>query len=697
VKRPAVAWCLAVLFSLCHLAPAASAAVPEEAPDSVPVLAYYYQWFSKKSWDRAKVDYPLAGRYSSDDISIMHRHIAEAKAAGIDGFIVSWKSTSTNNRRLEALMKVARTANFKLAVIYQGLDFSRDPLPVERIANDFDFFKRHYAPDPVFDVFSKPLLIWSGTWKFSAADIERVTTPTRNSVLVLATEKSTDGYERVSRYFDGNAYYWSSVDPQQHDGYEERLQDMASSVHDAGGLWIAPFAPGFDARLVGGTREVPRRDGETLRAQYNAAISSSPDALGLISWNEFSENTHVEPSERHRDSSLRELTSLVRGPSVPQAQTAAGSDDSGRGGLLTVGAALLIVLLLAAALPIYARIARPPASADGVRPRRARQSARRILTGLVVVVALGSLIAAGVVYARRPRDAGPTPQYIGAQPARDPGSVVISAAGDIVCPPGRKRDSEFKKPNSCEMDDTAKLVGAIQPDAVLTLGDNQYPSGALADFETMYAESWGAYRDITFPVPGNHEYGTPGARGYYAYFGERAGEPDKGYYSYDLGSWHLVALNSECDHIGGCGDSDPQATWLRQDLNSHPRKCVLAYWHRPRFSSGNHGNDLDLDPLWRILADADADLALSGHDHDYERFTPMNAEGEADPEGLTEFVVGTGGATHYRFHNPEAASAIRIAGRHGVLRLELTDQAYGWQFMAAPDGEVLDSGNTPCQ
>ena len=330
--RSAVAWCLAVLFSLCHLTPTASAAVPDEAPESVPVLAYYYQWFSKKSWDRAKVDYPLAGRYSSDDISIMQRHIEEAQSAGIDGFIVSWKSTTTNNRRLEALIKVARAANFKLAVIYQGLDFSRDPLPVERIASDFKFFERRYAPDPVFDLFSKPLLIWSGTWKFSAADIERVTTPTRSSALVLATEKSTEGYERVARYFDGNAYYWSSVDPEQHDGYEERLQDMGSSVHDSGGLWIAPFAPGFDARLVGGTREVPRRDGETLRAEYNAAISSSPDALGLISWNEFSENTHVEPSERHGDSSLQDLTSLVRGPSVPQAPTAADSNDPGKEG-----------------------------------------------------------------------------------------------------------------------------------------------------------------------------------------------------------------------------------------------------------------------------------------------------------------------------------------------------------------------------
>ena len=154
------------------------------------------------------------------------------------------------------------------------------------------------------------------------------------------------------------------------------------------------------------------------------------------------------------------------------------------------------------------------------------------------------------------------------------------------------------------MDDTAEVLGAMQPDAVLTLGDHQYPSGTLADFEAMYAKSWGAYRDITFPVPGNHEYGTPGARGYFAYFGDRAGEPDKGYYSYDLGAWHLVALNSECQHVGGCGESDPQATWLRQDLAAHPRKCVLAYWHRPRFSSGTHGNSLDQDALWRILATA---------------------------------------------------------------------------------------------
>jgi acid phosphatase type 7 len=359
--------------------------------------------------------------------------------------------------------------------------------------------------------------------------------------------------------------------------------------------------------------------------------------------------------------------------------------------LSSVGAALLVLMLLAVGASIYIRLRPHVPSAE--RPeRRAGRSPWRILIVVVVVAVLGSLTAAGVVYARRPREAGATPLYIGAQPVRDPGSVIIGAAGDIACPPGARRN----RPKACGMEGTAKVLKAIRPDAVLSLGDNQYPNGSLADFEASYADTWGAYRDITFPIPGNHEYQTPGARGYFAYFGKRAGEPDKGYYSYDLGAWHLIALNSECHQIGGCGASDPQARWLRQDVKAHPRKCVLAYWHRPRFSSGTHGNYRDQDALWRILAAARADVVLAGHDHDYERFTPMNANGEADPKGVTQFVVGTGGWRHYKFRDPMPTSKVRITGRHGVLRLQLTEQAYAWEFTAAPRGEVLDSGSGQC-
>jgi acid phosphatase type 7 len=365
-------------------------------------------------------------------------------------------------------------------------------------------------------------------------------------------------------------------------------------------------------------------------------------------------------------------------------------DDPGRDGILTVGAALLVLLLLAVVAPAYIRLRRRGPSAE--RPeRRSGRSPWRILIVVVVAVVGCSLTAAGAPYARRPHEAGATPLYIGAQPVRDPESVIIGAAGDIACPPGRRRN----KPN-CGMEGTSKVLEAIRPDAVLTLGDHQYPSGSLADFKASYASTWGAYRDITFPIPGNHEYETPGARGYFAYFGKRAGEPDKGYYSYDLGAWHLIALNSECHQIGGCGDSDPQARWLRQDLEAHQRKCVLAYWHRPRFSSGPHGNDRDQDALWRILAAAHADVVLAGHDHDYERFTPMNADGEAETKGIRQFVAGTGGRSHYKFRRPLPTSKVRITGRDGVLRLQLTEQGYAWEFTAAPKGEVLDSGNGQC-
>ena len=351
-----------------------------------------------------------------------------------------------------------------------------------------------------------------------------------------------------------------------------------------------------------------------------------------------------------------------------------------------------MLLLLAVVASIYIWLRSRTASVERSE-RQAGQSPWRILIAFVVVVVLScSLTAASAPYERRPGEPGATPLYIGAQPVRDPGSVIIGAAGDIACPPGRWRN----RSNACGMEGTAKVLKAIRPDAVLTLGDIQYPSGSLADFEASCADTWGAYRNITFPVPGNHEYETPGARGYFAYFGKRAGEPDKGYYSYDLGAWHVIALNSECDQIGGCGDSDPQARWLRRDLRAHSRKCVLAYWHKPRFSSGRHGDYRNQDALWRSLAAARAEIVLAGHDHDYERLAPMNADGDADPAGVTQFIVGTGGWRHYEFRDPKPTSKVRITGRDGVLRLQLTEQGYAWAFTAATKGEVLDRGNGQC-
>jgi len=281
----------------------------------IPILAYYYIWFDNGSWNRAKTDYPILGRYSSDDEAILRQHVQWAKAAGIDGFIVSWKSTDLLNRRLDLLATIAEEEEFKLIVIYQGLDFERNPLPIARIANDLTHFINEFAWRPAFSLFSKPVIIWSGTWMFSEEEIIQVTTGRRNLLYILASERNIKRYDEIKNFIDGNAYYWSSVNPETYPGYPEKLISMSEKVHESGGLWIAPAAPGFDARLIGGTTIVERNNGETFITQFNTAMSSSPDAIGIISWNEFSENSHIEPSENFGSKYLEVLSQINDLPS----------------------------------------------------------------------------------------------------------------------------------------------------------------------------------------------------------------------------------------------------------------------------------------------------------------------------------------------------------------------------------------------
>ena len=279
--------------------------------DPIPVFAYYYIWFDTKSWDRAKIDYPILGRYSSDDAEVMLQHIKWAKAAGIDGFIVSWKSTDKLNPRLDQLVELASKEGFKLAIIYESLDFARDPLPVEKVRTDLDYFIARYAGHTVFDLYQKPVIIWSGIWKYSVEDVQSVTQDRREHLLILASEKNVEGYQRVASLVDGDAYYWSSVNPETHPGYVEKLKDMGETVHANGGIWVAPAAPGYDARLVGGTTVVERNDGQTLKNEMKAAYRSSPDAIGIISWNEFSENSHIEPSQSYGKYYLDILADII--------------------------------------------------------------------------------------------------------------------------------------------------------------------------------------------------------------------------------------------------------------------------------------------------------------------------------------------------------------------------------------------------
>ena len=277
--------------------------------------------------------------------------------------------------------------------------------------------------------------------------------------------------------------------------------------------------------------------------------------------------------------------------------------------------------------------------------------------------------------------------------AADAKAPIIAAAGDIACAPGGMATA-----TTCRQAKTAALfLGNPAITAVLPLGDEQYENGALADFQAVYDTTWGRALGKTHPVPGNHEYasGANGA-GYFAYFGSRAGQPGKGWYSFNIGKWHLIALNANCSHIHGCGPSSPQMTWLRNDLNAHHPACTLAFWHQARFSSGPEGNLADYDAFWKVLYSHHVDVVLSAHNHVYERYALQTPAQARDPRhGIREFVVGTGGKSLDPFTGPFTNGQFRQNTQFGVLKLTLHGQRYDWRFVSTTNG-VLDSGQTDC-
>ena len=238
---------------------------------------------------------------------------------------------------------------------------------------------------------------------------------------------------------------------------------------------------------------------------------------------------------------------------------------------------------------------------------------------------------------------------------------------------------------------TAALLDYIGG-TVFTAGDNAYPYGSPFDYATCYDPTWGRHKHRTRPSLGNHEYLTPGAAGYFAYFLENQVAPPFGFYSYDLGRWHVVVLNSNLEYI----DPAVQELWLTQDLRAHPTTCTLAYFHHPRFSSGRHGNQPQMQRIWEILYAHGADVVVAGHDHSYERFAPQDAHGRADPRGVRQFVVGTGGAGLYEFHTVQPNSEVRYADGFAVIKFVLHPADYVWELISAPGGEIIDSGKDRC-
>jgi hypothetical protein len=288
--------------------------------------------------------------------------------------------------------------------------------------------------------------------------------------------------------------------------------------------------------------------------------------------------------------------------------------------------------------------------------------------------------------------------------ASDP---VIAAAGDIACDPANLNFNNGEgNQSSCRQKYTSELLMDVNLAAVLPLGDVQYECGGYRAFLESYEPSWGRLKSISHPVVGNHEYLTSdgtdctsyneGAAGYFSYFGLAAGNPSQGYYSYDIGTWHLIALNSNCGDAGGCGDGSPQAMWLAADLAAHPNLCTLAYWHIPLFSSGGRAaNNTQL--IWQILYNQDVDVILNGHDHIYERFAPQAPDGTLDIQrGIRQFVVGTGGANLTEIESSAANSEVLNNDTFGILQLTLHPAGYDWQFIPEAGQTFTDSGTGRC-
>jgi hypothetical protein len=302
--------------------------------------------------------------------------------------------------------------------------------------------------------------------------------------------------------------------------------------------------------------------------------------------------------------------------------------------------------------------------------------------------------------------------------AADAADPVIAASGDISC-------GSNSAGASCHQAQTANVLASISGlNAVLPLGDVQYECGELSNFNSFYNATWGRFKSITHPAIGNHEYRVsdpsndclsqgPGAPGYYTYFGSSLASPldpgctssCKGYYSYNLGTWHLIALNSNCSQpgVGGCSSGSPQYTWLKNDLSlaGGMENCILAYWHQPRYSSGGRQGS-QTQPLWELLYDAGADVVLTGHDHTYERFgklgrgTPAAVDPVADPNGIREWVVGLGGRNITSWSTIRAQSEVRDNSAFGVLKLTLHSNGYDWQFLPEAGKTFTDAGSDAC-
>lgn len=279
-------------------------------------------------------------------------------------------------------------------------------------------------------------------------------------------------------------------------------------------------------------------------------------------------------------------------------------------------------------------------------------------------------------------------------------TYTLAAVGDIACTPGGEQAA-----TSCQMDAVVSAIKLANPDKILVLGDLQYDKGTIEEFTSVFQPLWVDFKSKSHAVPGNHEYATENAKGYFNYWNgievtsAQAGDYGKGYYSFNYGNWHIIALNSNCKYIGGCDELSPQGIWLEKDLRKHKNRCSLAFWHHPPYSSGKYADkETELAKgrdLWQAASASGVEIVLNGHDHIYERFAPRLAGGEVDDRGTRQFIIGTGGRVQYPLTLNHPSSEYRQSDNFGFLMLTLKFKSYEWKYVTT-ENQVLDSGSAQC-
>ncbi|MEO6501361.1 MAG: DNRLRE domain-containing protein [Jatrophihabitantaceae bacterium] len=727
---------LMVLVGQHGAAPAGAAEAPVRA-------AFYYGWFPETEHWQSQYT-PTAGKYDSSDASVVSTQVRQAKAAGLTAFISSWwgQATSTD-KRLPLLLDTAAAQGFKVMPYYEKEGFGNPS--AAQLESDLGYLAAKASASPAWQrVGGRPVL-----FVYNADDFDCDVTArwaAANQGRFYLNMKVMSGYQNCAVQPDAWHQYgpasaiqqvlpWSSNVSPGFWKFDETAPRLSRDLTAFKAALAAQVKSGAQWQLMTSWNEWGEGTGvestvqfsqaytDAMASAYNATPVVVPDAGATLASaadtyvksNATGANYGVATSLQQNATSTAVAVSYLRFAEPTATVTKATlrlfarSSGATRSKVFSTSASWDERTLTWANRPaLGAQVGLTGTLVSGQWTEADVTSAVRggvrsfgVTTGATATRYFDSREAAnppqlvleyGAPTTTAPTPApttsaststAPTPAPTTTAPTTSP---VIAAVGDIACAP------PYTVGSGCQHKAVAdKIIADTAVSKVLALGDIQYEVGALSAFQNSYDKSWAPLKSKTKPVPGNHEYGTPGAAGYFDYFGALAGDRTKGYYSFDVGAWHFVALNSELDIASG----GAQVAWLKADLAAHPNKCVGAYWHKPRWSSGSHGDHSSMAPFVQALYNAGAELILSGHDHDYERFYPLNPSGvRDDARGIVQIVSGEGGKNHYAITG-RSTTAAKDGSSYGYARLTLNPDSADVSFVSAV-GSYTDNAKITC-